>query len=58
MTVVLYLLIFIAGAAVGILTYLTLYAKEPPSRYVHYRGGYYDGHHDGTLGIWRGGPLR
>ena len=59
MTVVLYLLIFAGGAAAGIFAWITL-TTEPanPTEYIYYRGGYHDGHRDGAVGIWRGGPIR
>ena len=64
MTALLALVIFAAGAAVGALVTLSLYGydrytSDPElSRYTYLRTGYHDGHHDGALGIWRGGPLR
>ncbi len=60
-------LYFAVGVAVGIAAAITWVAfvttddvavsVGAPSRFVSYRGGYHEGHADGTVGIWRGGPL-
>ena len=61
MIAVLYLLTFVAGAAAGAAYaywWVDHYTTADVSRYTYLRTGYHDGHHDGVLGIWRGGPLR
>ena len=57
MTVVLYLVIFAAGASVGALVTLTLYVYDSLPQRDHYSTGYASGHRDGAVGIWRGGPI-
>ncbi len=56
------LLVLLLGIIVGIaigLTYATwIDAGYKPSMSHHYRGGYTDGHRDGAVGIWRGGPIK
>ena len=58
MTVVLYLVVFAAGASVGAFVTLALYAYDTLPDRDHYSTGYASGHSDGAVGIWRGGPLR
>ncbi len=63
MMVALLLGMFTLGVGVGALAlyYLAFPPDnfgEGPSRFNYYRDGYASGHHDGALGIWRGGPLR
>ena len=63
MMVALLLGIFTLGVGVGALAlyYLAFSPDTPgagPSRFNTYRDGYHEGHHDGAVGIWRGGPLR
>ncbi len=60
-------LYFAVGVAVGVAAAITWVAfvttddvavlVGAPSRFTHYRGGYHEGHADGKVGIWRGGPL-
>ena len=58
MTVVLYLVIFAAGASVGVLVSGFLFVYDTYPQRDHYSTGYASGHSDGAIGIWRGGPLR
>ena len=57
MTVVLYLVTFAAGAAVGVLVSGILFVYDTLPQRDHYSTGYASGHRDGAVGIWRGGPL-
>ncbi len=55
--------VFTLGVGVGVLVlyYLALPSDtlgDGPSRFNTYRDGYHEGHSDGAVGIWRGGPLR
>ena len=64
MTVLLFLGGFAVGVAAGVawVAYYTtptgVVAELGPSRFTAYRGGYREGHADGKVGIWRGGPLQ
>jgi hypothetical protein len=58
--VVPYLVMFAAGVAAGVAWVAWTLPDPTPllSGYTYYRGGYHEGHADGVVGIWRGGPLR
>ena len=58
MTAVLYLVIFAAGASVGVLVSGFLFVYDTLPDHDHYSTGYASGHRDGAVGIWRGGPVR
>ncbi len=58
MTVVLFLVVFAAGAAVGVLISGVLFIVDTVPDRDRYVSGYASGHRDGAVGIWRGGPLR
>ena len=64
MMLVLFLVGVVVGIAVGVAwavwftSPIVAAVAADPSRYQHYRGGYHEGHADGAVGIWRGGPLR
>ncbi len=58
MTVVLYLVIFAAGAAVGVLVSGMLFVYDTLPDRDRYSTGYASGHRDGAVGIWRGGPIQ
>ena len=56
------LLIFLFGMSVGVgigMAWAGYLIGAPEPSFTHYyRGGYTDGHRDGAVGIWRGGPIK